>query len=141
MSGEALLALAARAEAATGADRELDVAIGLLGRFYVAEPRWPGAEPMIGYVDDDGARVEPGNGAQDSLVPRYTASLDAALSLVPEGWGFGVRTTDDRQHTARASCWTEGNRGEYCYAAATPALALCCAALRARARAASEQAS
>ena len=67
------------------------------------------------------------------------AWLDAALTLVPEGW------TDVRQHQSRMTdgsvrCYAaiEFDLSDMCLtaegmAAATPALALCAAALRARA--------
>lgn len=62
--------------------------------------------------------------------PPFTASLDAALMLVPEGWTGIVPITggDD------AWLWQEralAGTGHRCRAA-TPALALCAAALRAR---------
>jgi len=65
-------------------------------------------------------------------VPHFTASLDAALSLVPEGMRWCVDTCDGRPrcfveppHPYPGQPWW-GN-------ASTPALALCAAALRARA--------
>lgn len=73
--------------------------------------------------------------AQEGLpappIPRpYTASLDAALSLVPEGWEWIVFGAGG------ADVWHVGNdavlhRIDETYAA-TPAIALCIAALRAR---------
>lgn len=74
--------LAGRVEKLTGPCRETDAAIGLAtGRFFLGEPRYPGAARMYGYVDENGSRVEPGNGSHDSLIPRYTASIDAAMTL------------------------------------------------------------
>jgi hypothetical protein len=63
----------------------------------------------------------------------FTASLDAAMTLVPEGckWGF-----DGHWNIARIYSYEyQTNRGQYPIyeaEAATPALALCAAALRAR---------
>jgi hypothetical protein len=127
-----LLALAERCEAAMGPDRELDVAIGLTGKFYIAEPRYPGAEPMIGYIDEDGSRVEPGNGSQDRLVPRYTASLDAAMTLVPKRHNFSLDRIGGEcgavvNYTPFTKSASVSNR------CATPALALTAACLKARA--------
>ena len=69
-----LMDLADRVEKADGADRELDVAIHqFLER------------PVLWAVDDDGCEYQ----ALVS-VPLYTASLDAALSLVPEGWHIAL---------------------------------------------------
>jgi len=67
------------------------------------------------------------------IAPAYTASLDAALSLVPEGWGreFWHEPGDK----AIAHTWPPTRRAprDTCSGfAATPALALCAAALKAR---------
>lgn len=124
--------LAVRVAAASGADRELDALIASAawpyrGRGEVIRPAPSGGGRCVSYY-------RTGNhGTWKS--PRYTGTLDAALSLVPEGpngsnvypriarvtpdkWeahlGFGNRAVG---HTARA---------------ATAALALCAAALRAR---------
>lgn len=94
-----LTELAARCEAATGPDRELDALI-------------ESAIPRFGLY-------------------RYTASIDAAMTLVPEGWTWGV--FDD----GTAWVWPDERRdlltGKQAKAA-TPALALCAATLRARAQ-------
>lgn len=65
----------------------------------------------------------------DHLIRTYTASIDAALTLVPEGWlsityaGPGVM----------AECFPAGDRNSYQKEfGATPAIALCVAALKAR---------
>ena len=125
-----LLELAARCEAATGPDREIDCRISLelsgiaYGDSDVAEMLLYRDEPT-GY-----GRYRPA----DEHVPAYTASLDAAMTLVPEGhvWsvdagGFaGVEPYNgDPGPSWSTKC---GN---------TPALALCAAALRARATGAS----
>src|SRR5688572_19992568 len=81
-----LLKLAARCEAAEGADRELDCLIGVaIGRFFTQPNKgWP---ERLDYCErrEDGGEVHPGHGF-DQLVPRFTASLDAAMTLLPEGW-------------------------------------------------------
>lgn len=59
--------------------------------------------------------------------PHYTASLDAAMTLVPEGVVFDVGWLHDM---SQARGCVAGKKAAY---AATPALALCAAALRARA--------
>ena len=73
-----LMDLADRCEKAQGADRELDGAIAsALGwtevHGSVLAPRFQGGRPL---------------GVMDwwDHVPAYTVSIDAALSLVPEGW-------------------------------------------------------
>jgi hypothetical protein len=103
-----LLALAERCEQAAGPDRELDFVIAA----------------GIGWPDSP-------NSHQNAR--RYTESLDAAVTLVPEGWTWA------RFHGGVVECMTlngPGNsilfeRGE----GNSSALALCAAALRARAAA------
>jgi hypothetical protein len=69
----------------------------------------------------------------------FTASLDAAMQLVPEGFRFSVG--DQYEGTAWASvCPLDGTKYLPATAntdAANPALALCAASLRARAKEAS----
>jgi len=117
---EALLALAERVEKLIGPDREVDAEIA-------DAVHW---DDPITFSDD--ARLLP-----------YTASLDAAMTLVPEGWNWMAGNRN--QPTARAYV----NNGELHFTgaaarknpaqqwhevvAATPALALTAAALRARA--------
>lgn len=67
---------------------------------------------------DHGWRVE--RFGTPDITPRYTASIDAALTLVPEGCGFVLMG-------CAAKVGREIAKG------ATPAIALCIAALRARA--------
>jgi hypothetical protein len=68
--GDVLLELAARCEAATGADRDLDLAI------YAAL----GAVAPVG---DDQYWLSPDKATRhyESLIPHYTSSIDAALTL------------------------------------------------------------
>lgn len=70
-----------------------------------------------------------------SELPKYTSSIDAALTVIPEGWFFSGL---DQQPPA-VRVWTEGNIAYHSPGldglhAATPALAICAAALRAHAR-------
>jgi hypothetical protein len=107
VSRDEMRELAERCEKATGPDRDLDAEI----------------DKAI-HPDDwtDGLWFDPSR----HDLPAYTASLDAAMSLVPEGmlWLAGY-AVDGR---AIATVDFDHQR-----AAATPALALCAAALRARA--------
>jgi len=68
-------------------------------------------------------------------VDYYTASIDAAVTLVPDGfaWGTHHRLTVPGMK-ANAQCWTKEDRSTVHGDAATPALALTAAALRARAQ-------
>jgi hypothetical protein len=127
-----LLELAARCEAADGEDRLLDAEI------YVA-------------LDAERENLDALaiNGAVGTWVPKCTASLDAAMTLVPEendSWSL-MKWPQDGKPTFRATVsWTvksshKNASGPYVMhkphvrraEAATPALALCAAALRARA--------
>jgi hypothetical protein len=71
----------------------------------------------------------------DEIAPRYTASIDAAMTLVPEGCLWGVGNSCYSECCPWAWClpvgasWDEADNSY----AATPALALCAAAIRARA--------
>jgi hypothetical protein len=60
-----------------------------------------------------------------------TASIDAAMTLVPEGCEIGVSIF--RKGVGAASVCDKKGRQHNCLKAATPALALCAAALRAQA--------
>lgn len=124
-----LVALAQRVEQATGPDRELwdlDRAIkaALLGREYIS------------YEDDLAKR-------QAATPPRYTTSLDAAMTLVPEGsiWEVGHKVNypaaprePDRANYAFVNVGLPGKVKSFTgKSVATPALALCAAALRSKA--------
>jgi len=67
-------------------------------------------------------------------LPHYTSSLDAAMTLVPEGMMFTVSLHDHGQGAASIfKRDANGSRETACKlcVASTPALALCAAALRA----------
>lgn len=106
-----------RIEAADGPDRELDVEIcEAMGFTVVGHYRRGSNEPIRGY----------------SWVPvrYYTSSIDAAMTLVPEGWNGSFDWIGDKcgatlNKTPFASNAVIGD-------ASSPALALCAAALRAR---------
>lgn len=135
-----LLELAAKVEAASGPDRELDCAIAVAAAgFFELPPRWEGGPVGYGYTNADGEQIHPGHGG-DQLVKPYTASLDAAMTLVPEGYDwslcryaqvdegflpFSVNMTPEVQPYPVDQ--------EIDVEAVTPALALTAAALRARA--------
>lgn len=79
----ALLELAERCEQAAGPDRELDFAI-----FIALNPG------LRQYVRGRGGLVHPMDSTDQRIManhipPRYATSLDAAMSLVPEGWRIG----------------------------------------------------
>ena len=116
--------LIASLEAATKGSRELD------------------AEIFAAISDDRTIRLGDGaapgcywqlsvGGRSLHTAPIYTTSLDAALRLVPEGYDWWtVDGFADGQGCA--SCYKKGIGGDL-YNGSTPALALCIAALKARA--------
>lgn len=120
--------LARRCEEATGPDRELDCAIAeAIGWSDVWHSQVHGMAE--GYAP--GAVCEAG-------VPRFTQSIDAAETIVPEGWSWTipgnwpwqariVRPSDGRVAQPLAQSCKSG------------ALCICAAALRARAAIASQQ--
>lgn len=123
LTREGLVELAAKVEQASGPDAELDTAI-----WQAVHCRQPDEDP-----------------AYD---PEYTASLDAAMALVPENLRLMLSEWDDEEHLRPRGPWqavltvpgagssfAEMDGAGRCEHAATPALALCAAALKARARA------
>jgi hypothetical protein len=128
-----LLALAERCEQATGPDRELDAEIAWmltaqdrkrLGPPDLRREIWHAGLSTPAWVPFENV---------SSFHPNYTSSLDAAVTLVPEGWGYELRQNHSRLRRALCRMWD----GRFIWpggtVAAGPALALCAAALRARA--------
>ncbi len=109
--------LALRCEAATGPDIALDSDIHSVVSSDRKHPYIVGT-----HIDDTHPSGRPYS------APAYSASLDAAMSLVPEGWFYEIESK-----TSSAVVWKEpGPTPHTLSEAATPALALCVAALRAR---------
>ena len=123
MTKDELVKLAARCEAASGPDGELDREIAIS----VGHPR--------DYAADWGLR-----GHERPTAFPYTASIDAAMTLVGKDCLFHIKTlwandqsgkacraSVDRYLTEGAIMWKEN----FLALADTPALALCAASLRA----------
>ena len=124
--------LIAALEKATGADRDLDANIGKVAGWLKtgwAANRW--------WAPDVAARARkakktPGSfGVLPLDLPKFTASIDAALTLVPDDacWGVSRPRQPDmsgKQFWASIHGGHPGGRG------ATPSIALCIAALKAR---------
>lgn len=133
--------LIARLETATGPDRELDVMTAMaVGKWAANDPpsNWQRiAREMVtpnAYTDDESGDTYQVIPADDWHILRYTASIDAALTLVPESCDVR-RFVDDPSGTG----WTLSQfRGGVVLTrgvgvtADLPALALCIAALKAR---------
>ena len=117
--GQALLALAERVAQASGPSIVLEQEIALA--IYGAT-----ATDVTGITVIEGVVFR---------VPAYTASLDAAMSLVPEGMLFYVDSGTIDGGDCHACVVSKDNTAITggCKGAATPALALTAASLRARA--------
>lgn len=124
-----LLALAERCEKASGPDRELDAAIVAAMNNAIVKPYPPtddfGPKDRWQFWSRDGAHFLGSEGKFP--VKPVTASLDAAMTLVPESalaWNCGVSTGGN-------SAWVFDGEDEHNAAAASVPLALVSAALRA----------
>jgi hypothetical protein len=124
-----LLALAERCEQAAGPDRELDAEIAWmltaqdrkrLGPPDLRREIWHAGLPTPAWVPFENV---------SSFHPPYTASLDAAVTLVPEGWSWGKFFGGSAECVKISDPSILFERG----LSDKPALALCAAALRARA--------
>lgn len=147
MTGD-LVALAGRVERASGADRELDAEIALATAYAGCRRRTAESNHRLPVENQFGHGFFP---------PSYTTSLDAAMSLVPEGWAIDKLSMwpaspesasnlsapqshchmvgTSVQRMGRKMVWGHGGSdGRVDATAATPALALVAAALRARAQ-------
>lgn len=131
---EILDGLARRCEEATGPDRELDEAI----RDAVFDVRNSG--PYYWLESPTGEIV-----GADTQPRHYTASLDAAMTLVPEGWlvqELAEQPWPDDETRPWTATLRPRKRGDIRYIislnCASAALALCAAALRSSAALARE---
>lgn len=125
--------LALRCEQASGPDRGIDRDIALALSMY--------DNPEDLGCFKDVARAVVGGGGETWEPSEYTASLDAAMTLVPDGWV--VHSLGETRHMI-GGLWLAllhpkhigppFNQGAPA-SAASPALALCASALRARAAA------
>lgn len=125
MTRTTLLALASRVEAATGADRELDAAISCALKFPDLCPAQP--DDFDGKYGYSAGNIKCEHGFL--MADRYSASLDAALTLVPSGWAWCLYSSGDEPGHVRLSKGASSN--SVTADAASPALALAAAALRA----------
>ena len=107
--------LVTRLEKAQEGDRKLDRDI-----FLLVTPDW----------------LERGIELCDATIPHYTTSIDAALTLVPEGWGWHVSKFPLPRAELAEPIETKFGPGigirQQVFTAKTPALALVIACLRAR---------
>jgi len=131
MTAPDIEALVERLEKCSGPDRELDADIAVALRIYNGPHEWArhwsgewrAIEGTVHLLGTGGERA-------NFRPPRFTESVDAAMSLVPADAGFEIKQNGSPCY---ASVFTK--LYEYMADAATPAAALSCAALRARAQA------
>lgn len=138
---EELLKLAERVEALRGPDWEVDKLIAVLNGWCLHpsnRQRDDSAQSDTGYTcldcgADSWGNTGPTGQKRSASLPAYTASLDAAMTLVPEGCGWSlVQATYEKSY----GCIESGDdrTPDLEARADTPALALCAAALRALAK-------
>ena len=114
--------LIAELEQATEGSRELEMQIGILLGWKAPHAKYA----------EWGMWLSPGG--ESEQLPWFTTSLDAALTLVPEGCGWYMNDVGEggifKKETADSfgGCLVVGS----CDGNTTPALALCIAALKAR---------
>jgi hypothetical protein len=138
-----LIELAARCESATGPDRELDLEICLATLVVLQKLDPSKITDLVADKDDAGWVLYSYEGMDcTDEVMAFTGSIDAALSLVPEGWFWRCGRTSafqawagvNRLHPDHCDKSDESfARREYWEPTWTPVLALVSASLRARA--------
>lgn len=123
MSEQDYLDLADRVEAATGPDRELDAEIEIAVHGF---PQTAYDKRNRHYPSDRLAFVN------DWIGTHYTASLDAAMTLLGADWGYEQhRPADKKPRHYVELWWVPTFPGKTHSSGATPALALTAACLRA----------
>lgn len=112
--------LSSRVERLEGPDREIDRAIK-----QAFDHDWDYSADWDYWDALNGERVS------KPVAKPYTASLDAAMSLVPEGMSWRLMRGDNGGYLADAWTAETGDR-EFASAGKTSAIALCAAALKSR---------
>jgi hypothetical protein len=124
--------LIARLEAATGPDRELDAAIAVASGQYVFEKRGRDRQEWFYSTTRDYDRRCLYYGGTARPLEAYTASIDAALTLVPAELANNFLLSISPMSLDMGGRNWKCQVGKYRAAAPTPALAICIAALRAK---------
>ena len=133
-----------RLSALDGPDREVDTEIALLGGWCLHptdRQRDDSAQSDRGYTcldcgADSWGNTGPTGQRRGALLPHFTSSIDAALTLVPQGWFWKYDSTRGK---ATLMGYTTGVTGHQIYntiegfgaAINTPAIAICIAACKA----------
>lgn len=108
---------------AAGPSRELDAEIASAVGWVLTAYGWQDAQGMS--WSPPGASMP-----QYGALPSFSSSLDAAMTLVPDRFGWLVGS-DGEAEVFEIEAGTPRHTAAYVNRAATPALALCAAALRA----------
>ncbi|PZU22454.1 MAG: hypothetical protein DI589_11200 [Shinella sp.] len=129
-----LTTLIAKLEAATGPDRELDVAISCAIDGRVLEKRGNDRKEWLYLPGTNNWRQDPGSYGQ-FLSPRFTASIDTAVALaerVLPGWDWGAHSFGE--DGAQGKVWKHGWHDDTAIYAdhTSPSIALLIAILRAK---------
>lgn len=128
---ETLESLAARIEALDGPDRDVDYEVAFaFGWEFRCATHWGYRSPHWWLGGKTGAELGLVSHVQGEC-PHFTKSIDAAMTLVPDDWSMSLHFGP----------WIAGNvqainpvtAEEFRIDAATPALAICAAAMRAKA--------
>ena len=133
------MTLIERLESAKTGSRELDAEIVVKAGYGLPSPigdenpvlRLPSEYDLSRNCVDGQYWLEQRSGMSLRTAPSFSTSIDAALTLVPEDWSWSV---DDYQGTCKAHLdkLADGKAAIFDCFCATPALALCIAALKAR---------
>lgn len=122
--------LIAKLEAALEGSRELDFDMALaIGNMRIIPEDYQHSEYAEAYIDGEWECIGSEGQWEDYWLPNWTTSIDAALTLVPEGRYFTLRTISVRPQ-AMVHCPPRTKLGNHNGEASTPALALCIAALK-----------
>jgi len=126
-----------RLEKAEKPSRGLDAEIWAIARPGRYQQKYDSVLPFLPKGTPEETRRAECLSAVRTAAPRYTASLDAALTLVPEDEVFEIMWDDDMRGRRRAYVEVgEYDAGDDCRVyrgeGPRPALAVCIAALRAR---------
>ena len=123
-----LNAIAHRVEQAEGSDRVLDAEIDCAIRFKHLRPASP--DDFAGEYGYSPGNIKTEHGFL--MASRYSSSIDAAMTLVPEGYCVSAMGEIPDDLCWYCCLWQDGEReGEPEVRAKTPALALASAALKA----------
>lgn len=129
-----LLKLAERVESAAVPDQELDAEIE---RILPCSPEFSRANPgkkMSQWNESAFRFYRIGDEGHEYHSPRYTASLDIAMTLIPEGRDWFITSVREKTGLYQAAVFKPaGPMCDHSVSCKSPALALCTAALRARA--------